>query len=147
MRFAYKMEYIHPTKEDTVIELINYSSQYQEEYKRIYNEGYHEMREALGIKPYDFIQDNSFFEEGMDDVFLLLINNEIVGTVALKTDEIDDLIVNRKYQGKGYGKQILLWAIKNMQTQRPILHVAGWNEGAIDLYKKVGFEIIETIEI
>ena len=49
--------------------------------------------------------------------------------------------------GKGYGKQILLWAIKNMQTQRPILHVAGWNERAIDLYKKVGFEIIETIEI
>ena len=39
MRLAYKMEYIHPTKEDPVIELIKYSSQYQEEYKRIYNEG------------------------------------------------------------------------------------------------------------
>lgn len=147
MRLAYEMEYIHPTKEDPVIELIKYSSQYQEEYKRIYNEGYHEMREALDIKPYDFIQDNSFFEDGMDDVFLLLNNNEIVGTVALKIDEIDDLIVNRKYQGKGYGKQILLWAIKNIQTQKPILHVAGWNEKAIVLYKNVGFEIIETIEI
>ena len=61
-----------------------------------------------------------------------LHNNEIVGTVALKIDEIDDLIVNRKYQGKGYGKQILLWAIKNIQTQKPILHVAGWNEKAVD---------------
>ena len=43
--------------------------------------------------------------------------------------------------------QILLWAIKNIQTPKPILHVAGWNEKAIVLYKNVGFEIIETIEI
>ena len=38
-----------------------FSEPIEEEYKRIYNEGYHEMREALDIKPYDFIQDNSFF--------------------------------------------------------------------------------------
>lgn len=88
-----------------------------------------------------------FFEEGMDDVFLLLDNDEIIGTVALKSAEIDDLIVNSKYQGMGYGKQILLWALKNIQIHRPILHVAGWNEKAINLYKNVGFEITETIEI
>ena len=147
MRLAYKMEYIYPTEEDTGIEMVNYSSQYQEEYKKIYNDGYHKMREALDIKPYDFIQDNSFFEEGMDDVFLLIEKNEIIGTVALKKDEIDDLIVNSKYKGQGYGKQILLWALKNIQTQRPILHVAGWNEEAVALYKNIGFEITETIEI
>lgn len=147
MRLAYKMELIHPAEENTTVELTKYTSQYQEAYKKIYNDGYHEMREALDIKPYDFIQDDSFFENGMDDVFLLLEQNEIVGTVALKKDEIDDLIVNGKYQGKGYGKQILLWAIKNIQTKRPILHVAGWNEKAIALYKNAGFEITETIEI
>ncbi len=147
MRLAYKMEYMHPTKADTTVELTKYTSKYQEAYKKVYNEGYHKMREALEIKPYDFIQDNSFFEDGMDDVFLLLEQNDIVGTVALKKDEIDDLIVNSKYQGKGYGKQILLWAIKNIQTKTPILHVAGWNEKAIALYKNVGFEIVETIEI
>jgi len=41
----------------------------------------------------------------------------------------------------------LLWALKNIQTQRPILHVAGWNEKAVALYKNIGFEITETIEI
>ena len=55
--------------------------------------------------------------------------------------KIDDLIVNSKYKGKGYGKQILLWALKNIQNQRPILHVAGWNEKAVALYKNIGFEI------
>ena len=52
-----------------------------------------------------------------------------------------------EFRNKGYGKQILLWAIKNIQTERPVLHVAGWNEKAIALYKSVGFEITETIEI
>ena len=41
MRLAYKMEYIYPTEEDTGIEMVNYSSKYQEEYKKIYNDGYH----------------------------------------------------------------------------------------------------------
>ena len=147
MRYAYKMEYVHPMEVNSAISMTKYSSEYQEAYKELYNSGYHKMREALDIKPYDFIQDDSFFEEGMENVFLLLKQGEIIGTVALKGDEIDDLIVNGKYQGNGYGKQILLWAIKNIQTARPVLHVAGWNEKAIALYKSVGFEITETIEI
>ena len=61
--------------------------------------------------------------------------------MALKKDEIDDLIVNRKFQGQGYGKQILLWALEHMKTERVILHVADWNKKAIELYKKTGFEI------
>lgn len=147
MRYAYKMEYVHPMEVNSAISMTKYSSEYQEAYKELYNSGYHKMREALDIKPYDFIQDDSFFEEGMENVFLLLKQGEIIGTVALKGDEIDDLIVNGKYQGNGYGKQILLWAIKNIQTERPVLHVAGWNEKAIALYTSVGFEITETIEI
>ena len=42
--------------------MIPYSSQYQKEYKRIYNQCYHEMRESLNIQPVDYIQDDSFFE-------------------------------------------------------------------------------------
>ncbi len=146
MRLAYKMEYLHSTDERTDIVLVKYSLEYKEEYKRIYNECYHEMRAALDIKPYDFIQDDTFFDEGMDDVYLLLSDHEIIGSVALKNDEIDDLIVNKKYQGKGYGKNLLLWALENIHAERVVLHVASWNEKAINLYKKTGFEITETIE-
>lgn len=101
MRYAYKMEYLHPTGEKTEINMTKYSPEYQEEYKALYNVGYHRMREALDIKPYDFIQDDSFFEEGMDNVYLLPEKGKIIGTVALKGDEIDDLIVGEKYRGKG----------------------------------------------
>ena len=142
MVLAYTMEYKNPVNEKSSVRLIPYSCEYQEQYKSIYNKCYREMREALDIKPFDFIQDDSFFDSGMEKVFILLNGNEIVGSIALKGEEIDDLIVNPKYQGKGYGKQILLWALENANSKRIILHVAAWNKRAISLYEKNGFEII-----
>ena len=147
MFLVYEMEYLHPVSDKTSIQMIPFSSKYQEEYKRIYNQCYHEMRQSLKIEPFDFIQDNSFFESGMDKVFLLLCNEEIIGSVALKDNEIDDLIVNVKYQSQGYGRQILLWALENIKSEKIILHVAEWNKKAIGLYRKNGFEIVNTISI
>ncbi len=141
------MEYIHPADEKSSIGMVPYSSEYQERYKKIYNECFHEMREALKIEPLDFIQDDSFFDTGMENVFLLLDDDEIIGSVAVKDNEIDDLIVSSLFQGKGYGRQILLWALEYLGTRRAILHVAAWNEKAVSLYKRTGFDITETIGI
>ena len=144
---VYEMEYLHPSDEKTTIKMYPYSAAFQEKYKRMYNECYHEMREALHIEPYDFIQDDSFFESGMDAVYLLTDQDDLIGSVALKGNEIDDLIVNTRFQGCGYGRQILLWALEHMNTERIILHVAAWNKKAIRLYQKTGFEIVNTIII
>ena len=144
---VYEMQYLHHVNEKSSIQMIPYSSKYQEEYKRIYNQCYHEMRKELGIKPFDFIQDDSFFKSGMEKVFLLLCDGEIIGSVALKDDEIDDLIVDIKNQNQGYGKQILLWALEHINSEKIILHVAEWNKKAIELYKKNGFEIVNTNKI
>ena len=141
MVLAYEMEYRNPVSERSSVDLIPYTSEYREMYKVMYNECYHEMREALDIQPYDFIQNDSFFNSGMDEVYLLVKDREIIGSVALKSNEIDDLIVNPKYQGQGYGKQILLWALEHMDSKRIILRVADWNKRAINMYKKNGFEI------
>ncbi len=147
MRVAYKMEYKYPVDERSSIELVPYSTEYKNKYKQVYNDCYHEMREKLDKKPYDFIQDDTFFHTGMESVYLLLDNGEIIGSVALKGEEIDDLIVNPRFQGKGYGKQLLLWALEHINTERIILHVAEWNKRALNLYTKNGFEIVETIPI
>ena len=147
MNVAFMMEYKYPVDEKSSIEMVPYSTKYQDKYKRVYNECYHEMREQLNIKPYDYIQDDTFFSAGMDFVYLLLDKDEIIGSVTLKGEEIDDLIVNPKFQGRGYGKQLLLWALENINTERIILHVAEWNKRAVNLYKKYGFEIIETLPI
>ena len=141
------MAYLHPVTEKASVELIPYSPDFQAAYKRIYNECFHEMREALGIEPFDFIQDDFYFETGMDAVYLLIENGEIIGSVALKENEIDDLFVNPKYQGMGYGRQILLWALAHIRSDRIILHVAAWNRKAVALYQKTGFAVTETTDI
>ena len=140
------MEYLHPVDEKPTIEMIPYSPEYREEYRRVYNECFHEMREALDIKPYDFIQDGSFFDSGMENVYLLMDNGAFVGSVAIKGGEIDDLIVAREFQRRGYGRQILLWALEHIRSESVVLHVAEWNKHAVSLYKKTGFEIVDTIE-
>jgi len=147
MNYAYEMTYTHKTTEHSSVSLLPYGSVFKDDYRKLYNECYHEMREALGIKPYDFIQDDSFFDDGMDRVFILLKDDELIGSVALKGNEIDDLLVKKEYQGQGYGRQILLWALENINSSNIILHVAEWNVRAVRLYKSVGFEVTKTIEI
>ncbi len=146
-RFAHKMEYVNPVSERSTVSLISYTPEFKEQYKRIYNSCYHEMREALDIKPYDFIQNDSFFEQGMENVYLLIENGQLIGSIALKGSEIDDLIVDPACRNKGFGLQILLWALENIKAEKIILHVADWNQKAISLYEKCGFEITETFEI
>ena len=55
MNVAYMMEYKYPVDEKSSIEMVPYSTKYQDKYKRVYNECYHEMREQLNIKPYDYL--------------------------------------------------------------------------------------------
>jgi ribosomal protein S18 acetylase RimI-like enzyme len=60
------------------------------------------------------------------------------------------LIVNKKYQKQGYGKKLLMLAINYIQKKnsKPItLHVAKWNENAVNLYKKCSFECVQAKEI
>ncbi len=147
MHLAHKMEYRHPVDQKSSIEMIPYTPDFQQQYRFIYNECYHEMRKALGIKPYDFIQDDSFFQTGMNQVYLYIHNNELMGSVALKGEEIDDLIISPKYQGQGFGKKILIWALEHMESKEICLHVAHWNQRAIKLYQTNGFVITETFEI
>ena len=146
MRLAYKMEMALPVDNKSTVDMTPFSCEYREEYKIIYNDCFREMRMALEIEPYDFIQDDSFFDDGMEEVYLLLDDGSIVGSVALKGNEIDDLIVASRYQGQGYGKEILLWALEHIHSDRAFIHVAEWNKKAVSLYKKTGFEIVETIE-
>lgn len=146
MGLAYEMRYIHPVSERSSVQMVRFTSEYQKEYKQLYNDCFHKMREELNIQPYDYIQDDSFFESGMENVFLLINSGRIIGSVRLHNAEIDDLIVSCDRQGLGYGRQILLWALEHIKTGPIVLHVAAWNKKAISLYKKTGFEIVSTIE-
>lgn len=145
---AYEMKYSREDIEKCDITCIPFEQKYFQEYMKIYNACFYEMREVLDIKPYNFLSNYEQIDEKSKDIFLLVIDGEIIGSVACYGSEIDDLIVNKRFQNKGYGKQLLLWGMNYIRqnSQQPIsLHVAKWNEKALKLYDKVGF-VITNVE-
>ncbi len=65
----------------------------------------------------------------------------------LKTLYIDDLCVDEKYRGKGYGKQIYSFVKDYAKTQgcyHLTLNVWHLNESAVKFYEKVGMQPLKT---
>ena len=125
---------------------VPFEEKYYDAYKTIYHDCFHEMREALCLQPFDACDSVEQLLEKKDCIFLFLRENEIIGSVAVYGNEIDDLIVAKKFQNRGYGKKLLSLAISFMQKQKinPILlHVAEWNQKAIALYQNNGFIVSE----
>ena len=146
---AFEMQYTGNASEVN-LNLIPFSDIYYSQYEQIYNECFFEMREALEVHPLAVYSDISQLSERKKDIFLLLENNTIIGSVACYGTEIDDLIVSRKFQGKGYGRKLLQWAISHIResSDAPItLHVADWNKKAIRMYLDAGFVVIKKQQI
>ena len=144
---AYEMEYTDTIIEECKISCIKFEEKYFNDCMRIYNECFYDMRKALDRKPYNFLSDYKQIANHINNIYLLIENNQIIGSVACYGNEVDDLIVNKKYQNKGYGKKLLLWAMHVIRknNNNPItLHVAKWNENALKLYQNVGFVIKGT---
>lgn len=147
---AYEMRFHKDIIEQSNIFCIPFEEQYFQAYMSIYNECFFEMRKTLDIEPYNFLSDYEQIVEKIKDIYLLVENREIIGSVACYGNEIDDLVVNKKFQHKGYGKQLLLWGmqcIRKKNNEPIILHVAEWNKDALMLYKKIGFEITDVERI
>lgn len=147
---AYEMKFIKDFKGKSEITCIPFEIKYFQEYMKMYNECFFEMRKALHIEPYNFLNSYEQVAEKEKDIYLYMHNGQIIGSVACYGNEIDDLIVNKKLQHQGYGKQLLLWAMQYIRQKNDepiILHVAEWNRDAIALYKKVGFEITNVERI
>ena len=129
------------------ISCILFDKQYLEQYKIGYNAAFRPMREALNIKPYDWYHDTNKILDKYSDIYLLVEDEVLIGSVACYGNEIDDLFVIDGYRHNGYGKQLLIWAMDHIASSgcdELILHVAEWNRSAVQMYKNEGFGIVKT---
>lgn len=141
---TYEMLFTGTVKNKSNISCVPFQEKYWNEYMKIYNECFSEMREALEIEPINFYSDYSQMKDKISNTFLYLRNGTIVGAVSCYGNEIDDLIVNKLFQGQGLGEKLLLWGLNHIKEQgydEIILHVAEWNQNAVQLYLKNGFRI------
>ena len=59
-----------------------------------------------------------------------------------------DVIIKDQYRGQGFGRQIMFLAeqkVKSLGVDRIGLHVFGFNEVAIGLYKSLGYETTDLV--
>ncbi|MBQ7795094.1 MAG: GNAT family N-acetyltransferase [Lachnospiraceae bacterium] len=147
---VFVMQYEGKVGVQSEISCVPFEEAYFEEYKKIYNECFYDMRKALERKPYCWLNEYSQISEHVGEIYLLLEQGEIIGSVACYGNEVDDLIVNQRFQHRGYGRKLLGWAMERIRerSSEPItLHVAEWNEKAVSLYRSCGFEIAEVLTI
>lgn len=150
MFIVYEMFFDKETIPEAKVECDIFESRFAESYMELYNRAFHPMREALGIRPYDWYSDISAIKAKSDDIYLLTEGDELIGSVACYGNEIDDLFVYEKYLMKGYGRQMLYWAMNYLRGKgykEIVLHVAEWNDHALKMYLDAGFEIRKKEQI
>lgn len=141
---AYEMSFDQRLEYQDDICCVPFQEQYWNAYRNIYNECFYEMRKALEVEPINFYSDYSQIKDKVNDIFLYLQNGVIAGAVSCYGNELDDLIVEKSFQGQGIGQKLLLWGMNHIKEQgyeEIILHVAEWNQNAVKLYLKNGFRI------
>ena len=148
--YAYEMCFDNKLNSDNTvipesdIECVPFDEAYVSEYRAAYNAAFYPMRKALDIEPYNWFSDDSAVLEKAADTYMFISEGELIGAVSCYGNEIDDLFVSMSKQGKGYGRELLLWAINHIREKNsePItLHVAEWNQRALKMYQGVGFTI------
>ncbi len=129
------------------LQLRNYSAFDFNEYKKIYEECFRDMRTALQLFPVDCCDNKEELERKKEKIYVLETDGKFIGSVAIYDNEIDDLFVKKSYQRMGYGEALLQFAVSRLQNNNIfpiILHVADWNQGAIKMYLRNGFSIVRT---
>ncbi len=141
---VYEMSFRGTLNYKNEINCVPFQEKYWNEYMKIYNECFYEMRKDLEIEPVNFYSDYSQMKDKISNTFLYVQSGEIMGAVSCYGNEIDDLVVRNLLQGQGIGQKLLLWGMSHMKEQgfeEIILHVAEWNQKAVKLYLKNGFSI------
>lgn len=150
----YEMVHELPEKQTCQIQFIQYEDQYYEQYAHLISDGFYELRVANDIQPYNCYTAS---EEGRknllkekENLYLSIDKEgEIISTVYIAQGHIDDLVVNKKYQGQGIGKQTTQFAIQKAlekEAQKIYLDVVIWNEKAKHIYESLGFQVIQTFK-
>ncbi len=139
-----KIRYINKTDD-----LYSISRIYEESWKYAYKD----------ILPREFLESiskghwNTFLRNEAIETLLLESENEIIGTLSFSesrfkeywgSGEIISLYLLPEYMGKGYGKNLLLTALKFLKEKGfsdIFLYVLEENKRAIKFYEQMGFQV------
>ncbi|WP_430791486.1 GNAT family N-acetyltransferase [Virgibacillus flavescens] len=130
-----------------------YEDMYYEQYRTIKNECYYEIQRSNDLKPYELSYSNEERKgllNNSGNTYLVLNKDEVVASVTIGVGEIDNLMVSPGYQGNGYGKKCLQFAINKMldngYEEIRICYMEG-NDSAEKLYYSLGFKPLQLTHV
>lgn len=134
------------------LRFVTYEDKYFEQYAEGLRTSFYEMRKENDFQPYLCCELNKEkreeFLNNKDNLFLLLNNENLIASVIVYNNgDLDDIFVVQSYQGKGYGKIIVQFAINkaiNGGINNIRLRAIEWNKRALNLYRSLGFDIVQT---
>lgn len=140
---------------DSKLTFINYEDKYYNKYVELIAEGFYSLRVTNDIQPYICYtpseEDRKNIIGDKDNIFISIDSeDEIIASVFIKDGYIDELVVNKKYRGVGLGKEVTRFAIQkciSLGVDNISLDVITTNETAIAIYKELGFNIVQKINI
>lgn len=134
------------------LKFVLYEDKYFEQYAEGLRTSFYELRKTNDFQPYLCCELNKEkrkeFLDNKDNVFLLFDNEKLISSIIVYNNgTIDDLFVLPYYQGKGYGKKIVQFAINKAIKNGSnciSLSAIGWNTKALKLYQSLGFNVVQT---
>ncbi|MBL7843822.1 MAG: acetyltransferase [Cyclobacteriaceae bacterium] len=87
-------------------------------------------------------------EKYFDAVSLFSVRDEqkkIMGFMGTSDDKVEMLFIDPMNRGKGIGKLLMDYAIRNLRIRK--VDVNEQNEQAVGFYKKLGFQVINRLEV
>lgn len=100
------------------------------------------------------LEQYGFGKEAIFRCYVAEVNTQIIGMALFyyrystwkgKTIHLEDLIVNKKYRGKGVGMALykkVMAAAKSERIKRVEWAVLDWNQPAIEFYEKTGADVM-----
>ena len=119
------------------------------EYNLVYNGP---QFKNINIKPFRINESTSeelfkiryFFNQNKNTFYFLFKKKELIGATLYLQNYIQSLCINRKYQKMGYGTKLTKFVVNKILSDghdKVTLKVMNENFPALELYKKLGFEI------
>ena len=104
--------------------------------------------EKAVLATHDFLKEEDFSEiksflEGFDfnslNVYVLTVQSKMIGFIGVSDSKIEMLFVDPAEHSKGYGTQLLHFAIQKLLANE--VSVNEQNDKAVAFYKKAGFRV------
>lgn len=138
---------------DVDIKFINYEDKYYEQYTKCRQACFYEIRKGNDIHPFiipSSEEDRKNILSERDSIYLAFVDGHLVGAITVKGGYLDRIMVAPSYQGKGYGKKITQFGINKAlskgETLISLFYMEG-NEKAENLYKSLGFEVVQNTHV